>query len=675
MDSPSKPSFIRALIATKLENLTLVAAILVAFFAVGSAIAKFDAVSHAFQGEPLLIRLNMLLQAMPYDFLVAGVLLAVDALARSLKAPGPRLRVAALTLMYSALAACLVATFINVEVFKALGSPVKYHLLLLAPRVAKDLLRSGVSDKAAGLMLALGLLAVAFVLSGLICGWVRSHFQARSRWSLVPWVFACALLGTGLALTAKPPQGFRETALRELNLISMLAPYSAQARSPLAPPSELEKQILSAVSGPVDHSGHAAFSALPRAKHNIVLWVWESVGERYLKSLHTLGEAVTPNLDAMIKAGSVRFSQCYVECPLTVQTGWTLMTGQSPPARANIFTSGDPLPPHGQTLPAIFKQNGYRTARFNSGKTEIWNVKRVLGMPGFDINEDSDNLENRARFEANNWGIEDRALIDRFSGWIDSQAAGEPFYAMLWNVDTHHPYVWPGMPEPLRQAKEKARYIASIQRSDALLGELQKALIKRGIDKNTLIVIVGDHGEGHGRSPGRPYERAHSMLVFEDSIHVPLIFVHPAFNGTAHQVNTVCTVADLFPTLLEVCGITPPERLPGAALSKPFQPRPVYSRSILWFPMCSRLGPYKLLLETPEGKPQLYDIPKDPSEQNNLAEQKVDITNALMCDLIRMSEKRYQSDASFKYHFFSTGQDQETAPDLNKLLRPSVENK
>jgi arylsulfatase A-like enzyme len=660
------------LLSSKLENLSLVAAILSLLLGLGMAIAKFLAVSHAFTNESLTSRLGVLFKAMPLEMLSVGALLAIALASARLAQRSKGARIAALCFMYGAFAAMLALSFVNVELFRQIGSPVKYHMVLLAPAVGRDLLRSGVSDKLGGMLFCAVLLAGAFVFVGLLCRWANSRctgpWQRRASWAA-----SAAMCGCGALLFSQQPRGFREALLRDMHVFSMILPSGTPStETVLAAPSALEQRVMAQLCGAPESRGQSAFAALPRKRHNVIVWVWESVGERYLKSHHPLGEAATPHLDEWLGKGGVRFSNCYSQCPLTIQTAWTLMTGLMPPARANIFTAGETLPPHGKTLPALFREAGYKTAKIQTGKTEIWNVRRVLGLqPGFELNEDSDNLANRAEHKANNWGIEDAALVPRANTFIDSVPRDNPFFLMLWNVDTHHPYVWPDMPGDLREAKEKQRYIAAVEHTDEILGELHASLVKRGIDQDTLLIIVGDHGEGHGRAPDRPYERAHSMLVYEDSIHIPLLFLHPALKPKGEPLDPVCSITDIVPTVLDLCGIPLKQETDGRSLAGSFQQRPVYCRSILWWPMSSRVGRYKLLLESADARPQLYDIPSDPYETNDLAEREVDLTNALMCDLIREADRRYKTDISFKHHFFSLQKVTDQArPGVEEMLRP-----
>ena len=142
----------------------------------------------------------------------------------------------------------------------------------------------------------------------------------------------------------------------------------------------------------------------------------------------------------------------------------------------------------------------------------------------------------------------------------------KPFFSVMWNVETHKPFSWVGMPEELKHAPDEVRYVATIERADALLGRVLAALEARSLLRDTLVVVMGDHGEGLGRAP-RPWDVSHSGQVFEDDVHVPMVLLHPALGS--HRVDTLVTHADLMPTLLEVAGRALPPRLDGRSFFTP----------------------------------------------------------------------------------------------------------
>ena len=632
---------------------------------VATLVAKYLAVCKTFGSDARASLPLQFLLALPWDLLTIGALFAAAA-ASFLPSPGPVIRRVVLLCGYLFFALLFFITFANEEFYASFGSPLKYHLVALAPAVGTELLRSGIWRNLAGVVGPLVLLVLSVAAMPYLCARLASPGITRAR--RVVSVAAVLALAGGAGLALKQPENMRAAALRELTLAALLKGES-KGRDDIPPPSPMELKTLADLTGGVNADGERAFSMLEKKKYNIVIWVWESVGMRYLKSYHALGQARTPNLDRLTAAGSVNFSNCHCECPLTVQTSWSIVAGTSPPARPIIFTNGKSLPQHAQYLPSVLKANDYQSAHFNSSHLSIWGMDRFMNDSGFDVLEDCDHIsaERKNNYKQYDWGIDDRFLVDSLSSWLDAKPKSKPFFAMLWNIETHHPYTWRTMVSELDRASDAERYVRGIEYSDTLLGQAYDALVQRGLAENTIFIVVGDHGEGMGRTP-RPYERGHSMLVFEDSVHVPLVFINPAFKQM-HTVTAQCSPVDLYPTLLDLTESAPAQGSDGSSLTRPCPPRLLYSRSIVWWPVSIRAGPHKLVLGSPEQLPELYNVDDDPSEANDIASSQVDTANVLMAALLRMSADRYKHDPSFEFGF-SLAQPASANPSASK--RPPV---
>ena len=78
--------------------------------------------------------------------------------------------------------------------------------------------------------------------------------------------------------------------------------------------------------------------------------------------------------------------------------------------------------------------------------------------------------------------------------------------------------------------------------------------------RNTWIIFTSDHGEMLG-----DHHMSQKNLFFEGSAHVPLLIVPPAGSGIPHNltVDSLTEIADIYPTILELAGVTPPEGITG----------------------------------------------------------------------------------------------------------------
>jgi len=108
----------------------------------------------------------------------------------------------------------------------------------------------------------------------------------------------------------------------------------------------------------------------------------------------------------------------------------------------------------------------------------------------------------------------------------------------------------------------KDRYDGEIAFADSLAGELISYLKNLNEYENTIIVVTSDHGEHFGEY-GRAY---HQFSLFDELLHVPLVFKRAENSSSGAVRSDLASHIDLFPTILEECGITDPEWVEGASL-------------------------------------------------------------------------------------------------------------
>src|SRR6266702_4742388 len=87
-------------------------------------------------------------------------------------------------------------------------------------------------------------------------------------------------------------------------------------------------------------------------------------------------------------------------------------------------------------------------------------------------------------------------------------------------------------------------------------------LKKQGWYDNSLIIVVGDHGEGLGEH----HEDTHGIFLYDSTIHVPLIVKLPRQSAAEKIVNAQVRTTDILPTVLDVLGVSAPARLDGESL-------------------------------------------------------------------------------------------------------------
>ena len=177
-------------------------------------------------------------------------------------------------------------------------------------------------------------------------------------------------------------------------------------------------------------------------------------------------------------------------------------------------------------------------------------------------------------------------------------------------------------------------YYASISYMDAQLGKVLVELERKGMTKNTIIVLWGDHGWHLG-----DHGLWNKHTNFEQAARTPLILVDPSVNK-AVKVSSPVEFLDIYPTLCDLSGVGIPENLDGkslkASLKKP--DTKVKEYAVSQFPRGPRMG-YSLrtekyrytvwvswkdkVLDTNKVfAEELYDYEKDPLETVNVVDQK-----------------------------------------------------
>jgi arylsulfatase A-like enzyme len=196
----------------------------------------------------------------------------------------------------------------------------------------------------------------------------------------------------------------------------------------------------------------------------------------------------------------------------------------------------------------VFKAGGYSTAAFIGAY--VLDSKWGLGQ-GFDTYFDRFDL---SKFEKISLGSVQRPaneVLDEALKWL-GENKDTPFFAWIHLYDPHTPYE---PPPPFDEKYARSPYLGEIAFLDSQLARLDRFLEENGLKGNSFLVIAGDHGE----SLGEHKESTHGFFIYQEALHVPLIFVtpFPALQGLSASA--------LFPVDADgpECGLPAP-RGPGA---------------------------------------------------------------------------------------------------------------
>jgi len=387
---------------------------------------------------------------------------------------------------------------------------------------------------------------------------------------------------------------------------------------------------------------------------NVILIVSDATRADHL-SCYGYRLETTPNIDQFAREG-IRF-----ENPVA-QGSHTIVA--TPAILASVY-------------PTIHGLTHYR-AVLSDSITLISELLKKAGYQTFGI------VTNPHLTEANGFG----QGFDYYSsdkGWLHTGAevvnlkflqvwrrySGEKFFAFLFYIDPHVPYVPPRAyllkfhadpdvvitnwhPDSLAALGEGykldiiARYDGEVNYFDTEFGNLMRELKRGGIYDRSLIIYTSDHGEGfwdHGLV-------GHGNSLYEELLRVPLIMRFPVlvkfpkFQLGGKVLTQPVRQIDIVPTILDFLGIEGEGLIFGTSLMPLIWGKKetleeleyVISEEILQQPELHdirsiRSGPWKYIItrdfENNEYRRELYNLSQDPAETVNLFEQKTSLAMEL----------------------------------------------
>lgn len=358
---------------------------------------------------------------------------------------------------------------------------------------------------------------------------------------------------------------------------------------------------------------------IPQKKYNVLFIASDDLNSDM--SCYGNKFAKTPNLDALAAKG-VKFEKAYNQYPWCAPSRASILTGQRPDSTKvyDLETNFRTALPNVVTLPQLFKNNGYYSARV--GKIFHYGVPDDIGTNGMDdaaswterrnpIGIDKTGEKNVTNYTPNRflgsslsfWAT-DEPDDQHTDGKVCNEAIDmmtkhkdEPFFMAVGFFRPHCPFIapkkyfdmypidqivlpeqrendWDAKPEsakwnkqldfglPVDKRKEVLQaYYASISFMDAQVGKLMSALDSLGLSENTIVVFWSDHGYNVGQ-----HGQWMKESLFEHVARTPLMMYAPHITKGKACDDTV-EMLDIYPTLAELCGLNPESPLHGKSLA------------------------------------------------------------------------------------------------------------
>jgi len=383
----------------------------------------------------------------------------------------------------------------------------------------------------------------------------------------------------------------------------------------------------------------------------------------------------TPNLDRLVNKG-VSFTRAHImggtSGAVCIPSRAMLLTGKT---LFHLENQGGTIPEDHVMLPEVLRMSGYKTygigkwhngrpafARcfMDGGKIFFGGMSDHLQVPIFEF--DPAGLYP-AEKSTTGHAFSSQLFSDEAIRFLDTHPKDSPFFLYVSYTAPHDPRMAPQefqnlyptgsiplppnfLPEhPFDNGEMKVRdenlagfprrkediaehlsaYYAMISHLDAQIGRVLDTLEKTGRERDTIVIFAGDNGLAVGQ---------HGLLgkqnIYDHSVRVPLLISGPGI-PEGQRRDSLCTLADIFPTLCEMLDLPRPESVEGRSLVPSLQDKDVKIRESVFlayrkFQRGIRTDDdWKLLEYNVRGRrtTQLFELKKDPWETANLASDPV----------------------------------------------------
>jgi arylsulfatase A-like enzyme/Flp pilus assembly protein TadD len=361
---------------------------------------------------------------------------------------------------------------------------------------------------------------------------------------------------------------------------------------------------------------------------NVLLITLDTTRADYL-GCYGAAAAQTPTLDRLAREGTL-FRHCSTCTMMTLPSHCSIMTGLYPFVHGVRRNGMDHLPAAASTLAEVLKAAGFATAA--SIGSYVLDARFGLAQ-GFDVYHGVPVPSGASVDAASSERKGDKVCDDALA--LLRERAQQRFFLWVHFYDPHYPYESPRHPD-IQSAEAYADEIAYM---DGQIGRLLDEVKKLGLQRSTLVLLVGDHGEGLEEHQ----EYQHGFFAYETCQHVPLLMRCPGVIPGGRQIDAVVRTVDVAPTILELTGQPPLHVVSGVSLAPLLAGRTAdlqlrayaetpepYTLLRLSTIRTLTSGHWKYIWST---APQLFDLASDPGERHNVIAQQPDQAAALHDEL------------------------------------------
>jgi arylsulfatase A-like enzyme len=308
---------------------------------------------------------------------------------------------------------------------------------------------------------------------------------------------------------------------------------------------------------------------------NVFIYLIDTLRANHL-SCYGHKKKITPFIDEFSKDGFL-FDNCFASANWTRPAVSSILTGLYP-YKHGVETKKDSVSSELVMISEILRSMGYSTIHLTS---------TVHASKAFNFDQ---GVDYYSRCDTENKSSE--LINSDFSKLINNNPdlLKKPIYAFLHTDDPHDPYaprapflkfkkaieteknfpIWPKMRAKIKKhnlTEEEIDFVMSlydceISKSDYYFGKFIDYLKQRGLYENSIIVLIGDHGEQFDEHGGF----FHGGSIYNEEIRVPLIIKFPNGEFSGCQSNLFVSQVDVLPTILEYLGVEIPSCVDGISL-------------------------------------------------------------------------------------------------------------
>ena len=432
---------------------------------------------------------------------------------------------------------------------------------------------------------------------------------------------------------------------------------------------------------------------------NIIIIIVDALRPDHLK-INSYFRDTSPNIDNLAKYGT-SFSNCYTSLTRTDPSVTSILTGLFPHNHGIRMVDNARISPNISSLPQILKHHGYKTAYigehvhkygieegFDDFLRTSWNVRNKIKKNLYKIINPKEKIGPAYQYTDTTINWIKKNIKNKFFVCLHYNELHWPYHSPFENIfDKEYPgkhdfntlgdgkftrgdIIFGNVKLPEGEVEHAiAHYDGNLKYIDSQIERLLEFLEKKKLLDDTLIVLTSDHGENFGE---HGFYFQHGASLYQPSLRTPLILKNEKIIPKGKKIESNVQLVDIMPTVLDILNIHVLDKIDGASLVPIIKTQTEKARDFVfaesieehfdgnkrvfikgikgkWRTMI--IGDWKIIYipHPQEDIFELYDIKKDPHENNNLIDKEKEIASTMkkkILDFLSLQSNEGDADIS-----------------------------